>query len=72
MLCKVWVFYSEIIVLYIFFRRLKSSINALLVHGNKIPQKRVEELRIEVGSYFPPGTELTEDFLKSYAEIEIV
>lgn len=64
-------FFTEIFLLFIF-RRLKSAINALLLHGNVIPLKRLEELHTEVLSYFPPGTELTEDFLKANSEVEIM
>lgn len=55
-----------------FFRNLKSNINAVLRHADKIPPKRVEEMRNEVLSNFPPGTELTEDLLQINYEAEIL
>lgn len=50
-------------------KRLKSAARALHTNGAKIPPARVKQLRDEVLSYQPVGTELSDALLKELAEI---
>lgn len=53
-------------------RQLRSAARALLNNSYKIPEKRQEDLRQQILNHFPPGTEITEELLKTAADIDIV